>query len=67
MLASYICDMSLLDCSLMKEKPSKIAAVAVYAAQRVIKGSQATVWNATMTKNTGYKEDEVKGLALDVL
>lgn len=51
----------------MKEKPSKLAAVAIYAAQRVMKGTQASVWNATLTKNTGYKEDEVKGMAIDLL
>ena len=38
MLAQYLCDCCLLDCTLMKEKPSKLAAIAVYAAQRVIKG-----------------------------
>jgi hypothetical protein len=66
-LAQYLCDTCLLDCTLMKDKPSKLAAVAIYAAQRVIKGTQASVWNATLTKNTGYKEDEVKGMAIDLL
>jgi hypothetical protein len=41
----------------MKEKPSKLAAIALYAAQRVIKGGHPSIWNATLTKNTGYKED----------
>jgi hypothetical protein len=38
MLAQYLCDTSLLDCTLMKEKSSKLAAIAIYAAQRVMKG-----------------------------
>ena len=67
MLAQYLCDCCLLDCTLMKEKPSKLAAIAVYAAQRVIKGPQVPVWNATLTKNTTYKEEDVKGMAIDLL
>ena len=66
-LAQYLCDTSLLDCTLMKEKPSKLAAVAVYAAQRVVKGSHGSVWNSTMSKNTGYKEDQIRGMAIDLL
>jgi hypothetical protein len=67
MLAQYFCDTALLDCTLMKEKPSKLASIAVYAAQRVIKGSGTAIWNATLTKNTGYKEEQVKGMAIDLL
>ena len=25
------------------------------------------MWNATLTKNTSYKEDDVKGMAIDLL
>jgi hypothetical protein len=32
LLANYFCDVCLLDCTLMKEKPSKLAAMAIYAA-----------------------------------
>jgi len=39
----------------------------IYAAQRIVKGTQVSVWNATMTKNTGYKEDEIKGMAIDLI
>jgi hypothetical protein len=38
LLAQYFCDTCLLDCTLMKEHPSKLAAISVYAAQKVIKG-----------------------------
>lgn len=51
----------------MKEKPSKLAAVGLYAALRIMKGSQDNVWNATLTKNTGYKEEQVKGVAIDLI
>jgi hypothetical protein len=51
----------------MKEKPSKLASMAIYAAQRVVKGANVSVWNATLTKNTGYKEEEIKGMAIDLL
>jgi hypothetical protein len=32
-----------------------------------MKGTQANVWNATLTKNTTYKEEEVRGMAIDLL
>lgn len=32
MLAAYLSESCLLDCTLMKERPSKLAAVALYAA-----------------------------------
>lgn len=32
MLARYFCDTCMLDCTLMKEKPSKLAAIALFAA-----------------------------------
>jgi hypothetical protein len=67
MLAQYFSESCLLDCTLMKEKPSKLAAVSLYAAQRVMKGSQANVWSATLSKSTGYKEDELMGMAVDLL
>jgi hypothetical protein len=41
MLAQYLCDICLLDCTLMKEKPSKLAAVCLYAAMRLAKGTAA--------------------------
>jgi hypothetical protein len=51
----------------MKEKASKLGAVSLYAAQRVMKGSQANVWSATLAKSTSYKEDELRGMAVDLL
>ncbi len=72
-LAQYLCDTCLLDCTLMKERPSKLAAVCLYAAMRLAKGNltnmgaPALFWNATLTKNTGYKEEEVRGMAMDLI
>jgi len=66
-LAQYLCESCLLDCTLMKEKPSKLAAVSLYAAQRAVKGTHANVWSATLAKSTGYKEDELRGMAVDLL
>ena len=69
-LAQYFCDTCLLDCTLMKERPSKLAAVSLYASLRLSKGvtnPNQILWNATLTKNTGYKEDDVRGMALDLI
>jgi len=75
-LAQYLCDTCLLDCTLMKERPSKLAAVCLYAAMKLAKGAvgnnanlaaPALFWNATLTKNTGYKEEEVRGMAMDLI
>lgn len=67
LLSQYLCDTCLLDCTLMKEKPSKLAAISIYAAQKVVKGENESVWSATMTKNTGYKEEHIEGMAIDLL
>jgi Cyclin, C-terminal domain len=73
MLAQYLCDTCLLDCTLMKEKPSKLAAVCLYSAlykTRAPSGGsrgEALLWNATLTKNSGYKEEEVRGMAMDLI
>lgn len=51
----------------MKEKPSKLASVCLFAAMRLAKPQAPSVWNATLTKNTGYKEEEVRGMAMDLI
>jgi hypothetical protein len=50
----------------MKERPSKLAAVCLYAALKLARPS-APVWNATLAKNSGYKEEEVRGMAMDLI
>ena len=69
MLAQYLCDTCLLDCTLMKERPSKLAAVCLYAAMSLAKGlnNPTPVWSATLTKNTSYKDDDVRGMARDLI
>ena len=69
MLAQYLCDTCLLDCTLMKERPSKLAAVCLYAAMRLGKGLANTqpIWNATLSKNSGYKEEDFRGMAMDLI
>lgn len=66
MLAQYLTDTALLDCSLVKERPSKVAAVSVYAALTVFKG-QGQIWNSMLTKHTSYRESELKGMAADLI
>jgi hypothetical protein len=49
----------------MKERPSKLAAVCLYAAMRL--ATKTGAWNATLSKNSGYKEEEVRGMAMDLV
>ena len=64
----YLCDVSLLDCGFVKERPSRIAAMAIYATQYVFKGpKQNGLWNSILTKNSGYKEAHIKERALELL
>ena len=65
LLAQYLTDTALLDCSLVKERPSRVAAVSVYAALSVFKSSN--IWNSMLTKHTGYREADVKSMAADLI
>lgn len=38
LLAQYFADTALLDCSLVREKPSRVAACCIYASQTIFKG-----------------------------
>lgn len=70
LLAQYFADTALLDCSLVREKPSRVAACCVYAAQRVFKGpssQKGVLWNAMLSKHSSYRESEVAGMASDLL
>ena len=41
-------------------KPSNIAAMSLYSAAKVMKDDQiAGFWNATISKNSGYKENSL--------
>lgn len=50
--------MMLLDSDMVAEKPSLIAATALYLAFRSVKNFSP--WNAVMVKNTSYKECDLK-------
>ncbi len=62
--ALYIVEISLLDSSLLKHKPSEIAAAALILAAKAIKRINA--WNKDMERATGYKEDHLKSIVEDV-
>jgi Cyclin, C-terminal domain len=53
----------------MKEKPSKIASMGLYAALKLMRSgnSNNAVWNSTLTKNSGFKEDEIKEMSMDMV
>ena len=65
LLAQYLTDTALLDCSLVKERPSKVAAVSVYAAMSVFKSNN--IWNSMLAKHTSYREADVKSMASDLI
>jgi hypothetical protein len=54
----------------MNERLSKLAAVCIYAALRLSKGltnPHKLIWNATLTENIGFMEDEVRVMVLDLI
>ena len=67
LLAQYFTDTSLLDCRLVKEKPSRVAAVSLYASLSIFKGEESSIWSSTLTKHTSYRECDVKLMSKDLL
>ena len=67
LLAQYLSDTALLDCSLVKYLPSKIAAACIYASQSIFKGPKGMLWNSMLSKHTGYRESDIKGMAQDLI
>ena len=67
LLAQYFTDTSLLDCRLVKERPSRVAAVSLYASMTIFKGEDKGIWNSTLTKHTSYRESDVKLMSKDLL
>jgi len=70
--AQYLCEISLLDITLMRYKPSCLAGAALILASRGVKGNNGG-WSKEMEKCTGYKEEdlkeamqEVKSFALEI-
>jgi hypothetical protein len=52
---------------LVKELPSKIAAVSVYASLLVFKNSSSNIWTSLLAKHTTYRESDIKVMASDLL
>ena len=72
LVAQYLTDTALLDCKLVRERPSRVAAVSVYAALSLFRGSsdqrsQEPLWSSALTKATGYKESDVSQMSQDLL
>ena len=70
MLANYFADSTLLDCSLVREKPSKVAACCIYAAQIIFKGptmQKGLLWNSMLSKHTTYRESDLNGMAYELI
>ena len=66
LLAQYFSDTALLDCSLVKEKPSRVAACCIYAAQKIFKGTttqKGILWNTMLSKHSSYRESDISGMA----
>lgn len=63
-LAQYIQEISLLDESLLKYRPSEIAAGSLILAVKSLK--KANGWNAEMEKHTGITEESLAGVTEDV-
>ena len=62
MIAQMFCDFILLDMNLLKNKPSTLGAVAVYATNMITNKNKA--WNQNLVKCTGgLKEEDLKPLA----
>lgn len=62
MIAQMLCDFMLLDMSLLKQKPSLLGAVAVYATNMITNRNRP--WNVNLQKcSGGYKEEEIKPLS----
>jgi|688.fasta_scaffold1811978_1 hypothetical protein len=70
LLATYLSDTALLDCSLVKENPSKVAACCIYAVQSIFKGStsqKGILWNSTLSKHTTYRESDLSQMSNDLV
>lgn len=78
LLATYLADTSLLDCSLVKEHPSKVAACCIYAVQSIYKAARAgnsssgaltktALWNSTLCKHSTYRESELSLMSKELV
>jgi len=67
LLANYLADTSLLDCSLVLECPSKVAACCVFAVLRLCKGAKVSLWNSVLSKHSTYRESDLAKMSHDLV
>jgi transcription initiation factor TFIIIB Brf1 subunit/transcription initiation factor TFIIB len=68
MMACYLAETALLDCSLVQERPSKIAACCVYAAIAVCNTEKKPViWTSTLSKHSTYRASDLSQMANDLV
>jgi hypothetical protein len=63
-LTQYILELSLLDMSFLKYKPSLVAAASIFLVNRIRRLDQ--IWPEEMVKITGYDEKHVKTCAKEL-
>ena len=74
-LAQYITDSSLLDCALVRERPSRVAACSLYIALNLLQSEEASqsykqtgsVWSHTLVSKTGYRLSDIHDMSRDIL
>lgn len=64
-LAQYIQEITLLDASLLKYKPSELAASGLILAARLL-NNQSKIWNSEMEKETGISYKQLQPVVADV-
>jgi len=64
-MAEYIIELALLDCLILKAKPSLIAASALYTANRLI--NKTKTWEQNMVSKTRYKETDMKHIIKELI
>ena len=68
-------DTALLDCKLVTEPPSRIAACCVYSVQAITKGfslgqeapTKGMLWNSMLAKHTTYREADIAQMSHDLV
>lgn len=64
-LASYLCELTLLEVKMNRWMPSRIACSAIYLAKKMLKLEQC--WTKTMSKHTNYSVKEVRESARNIV
>ena len=62
--AQYLIELALVEVKMNKWTPSKLASAAIFLAKKILK--RPSPWCATMARNTGYRERQVRDCARDL-